>query len=217
MPNENDFEMPMHPNDRTDVFKLCLHELGHFLLAQQFGADVQGITIRFTDRENFLGHCAMNIVRPLAHTADIRSYLEDRVCILMAGTLAEQMTFDPITLKIDDVAAWARYACLAYERSDSSRSDRKKGEELLRVLLLMDCPPIGQDAAELNRALTAITASLWERTIGILEERAAKMFVVADLMFDEMKFRGVSVEFPTAKLKQLFEREAENSERPGTI
>ena len=197
------FERPVSPDDGARVLKLCMHELGHYCAGRVLGARPAGITVTFWGPERFLGNCEMSITRCLATVEEIKGYLEDRVCILMAGTLGEHLSIDPVTGLVVDRGRWMREATTAYERQPSSASDRDKGDELLRVLLFME-GGAQADEAELRLRLPTISDRIWEKAIDTLGTAVPGFLTVSMMMAGKVRFYGVEAAITAGEIEECF-------------
>ena len=210
MKDTDDFEIPVHPDDSRNILRLCLHELGHYLVGRELGASPSDITITFTGASRFLGGSAAIMRRSLATIHEISGYLEDRVCILMAGTLCEHLSVDPVTGGVQDCQRWMRETVTAFDREPSSSSDKNKSEELLRTLLLIEVGG-SDDELQLNQRMQAISDRIWEKAIGVLAPNAAAILSVGQHMAKRGRFMGVKEAFASKDLERWFTAVAHQS------
>lgn len=204
---EEEFETTVGPEHRLKIQKLCMHELGHYVVGRDLGAAPTEITITFTGPGNFLGNTSMSVTRHLATVDEVRQYLEDRICILMGGTLGEHLSVDPTSKAPIDEEGWIQNAKNGYEREISSKSDKNKADELLRVLLFMDGIDESTDHALLDGRLAAISDRIWGKTIAILSKVAPEIYDVGAMMADRVRFLGVKEHMTSAQIEGFFAAE----------
>lgn len=189
-----EFELPVHPGDSLKILRLCMHELGQYLMGRQLGAAPSCITVSFAGVSKFQGESAASVRRDIATLEDIRGNLEDRVCILMAGTLGEHLSIDSETGNLRDRLRWMHEAAVAYDQEPSSSSDKNKGEELLRTLLLIE--GVGSDdEPQLDRRMQGISNRLWEQASSILARDAGSFLLVGQQMAARVRFMGLKETF----------------------
>lgn len=203
MNDTDEFEIPIHSGDSLAILRLCMHELGHYLVGRKLGAVPSNVTVMFAGASKFQGISAASVRRDLVTVDDIRTYLEDRVCILMAGTLGEHLSIDPDTGDVFDRQRWRHEAATAYDREPSSASDKNKGEELLRTLLFIEGADT-DDEPELERRMQAISNRIWEKAVDLLARDAGAFLSVAQEMAARVKFMGVKETFASEEIELWF-------------
>lgn len=202
---DNDiFAIKISSEFRIDVTKLCMHELGHYMAAKELGANIKGIKINFVNRTKYHGHCEMRFLRSLQTTESVKKYLEDRICILMAGTLGEHLSLTADLSEPYNKECWASCAAQNYECSESSKSDREKSDELMRTLLLMTYDEIIDDEKLLNKNISCLSEKLWNLTIEMFSGKYKTFYETAAKMAEKIEFSAVDVIFPRDEIEDFW-------------
>lgn len=195
------FENKILPEFRLDIMKLCMHELGHYMAAKEFGYNIKEIKINFVNRTKYHGHCEMQFLCSLQTTESVKNYLENRVCILMAGTLGENLSLTADLSAPCDKERWASCAAHNYERSESSKSDREKSDEHIRTLLLMSYDKIIDDEELVKKDILCISKRLWHSTIEIFSGKYKIFYETAARMANKIEFSAVDVVFSREEIE----------------
>lgn len=125
--------------------QIARHEMGHAVAARVLGFKTGAITLVLKDPNGtHEATAATPLDRPTLNATELKDYLERRVMLLMAGTMAEADSVDKLWPEF--FPAWDGEAAL---------SDRQKTDELIQVLMNMSG---GGDLLETSRCSRNLAA-----------------------------------------------------------
>jgi hypothetical protein len=210
---EDEFEMPIDPADTLKLHRLCMHELGHYVAGRHCGAKPLTISITFSGPGKYLGNCEMSVARRLEDIDAVRKYLKDRVAILIAGTLGEHLSVDMSGEVIHDEERWITSSVNAYNREESSASDKNKADELLRMLVLMDGLDDATNCTVLSERMQAISDEIWGETVELMKLIARDFYIVSGQLSARITHLGAKVVITSAEIESYFDEALERADR----
>lgn len=149
------------PHLRDRILEIALHEAGHYIVARSLDFYSASISIEIKDYYgNHNAGCAVDLTVPLKSKDDIINYLENRIKILYAGSLAEALNYKGISSEEG-----------SKKIKESGKSDCDKAREnihLLRNILF----PEDIESAKVQEELDEIEERLWNETIRLVESNA---------------------------------------------
>jgi len=149
---------PLYRN--TVVRKIAKHELGHYIIARVLGFRTGDIAITIFDMNG--GHEAGSEIipaQPLACDPSIMGYLERRVTVLYAGTLAETL----MNGKVNHDEA------IKIVKSLGGARDYDKARELIQLWRNLKYPE-AETPDEIQAGLTELDLLVWNRAADIVEQ-----------------------------------------------
>lgn len=209
----DEFEVRINIMDSPLIRQLCKHELGHYVVAREFGAKPASISVTFTGPNRFSGHCEISFVRQITAINDVREYLEHRVAILMAGTLGEHLTVDDSEACCLDKEVWLANATNAYNCAEGSQSDKNKADELIRMLAFMDRSIATDSKASLQDRMNEISRRIWLETANQLELISREFYAVSGLLADRVTHLDVPVVTTCAEIETFFDAARPKTDR----
>lgn len=123
---------------------------------------------------------------------DIIKYLEDRVQVLYAGSLAQSLS----NSKVDDAIA----VKLIHE--GGGQNDFAKVRELIRLIINIRYPT-ATDEVEIQRGQTEISDDLWGRAIALVEKDHKLICGLGNRLASELKVTEQEFELSETELESL--------------
>lgn len=149
---------------KRNFYKYGQHEFGHYIAARTLGFETNGVTFTITGiPEGHSGECVITLSKKLTSIEDTVEYIENRIIILYAGSLAESISIGN-DKKVDH--AYARKELL----EGGAVNDHAKVRELLRILHNLTSSTELHKEATRKQELNDISDELWIRAVKIVEK-----------------------------------------------
>jgi hypothetical protein len=164
-------------NLRGVALRAAQHEAGHFIVGRVRGFEVRDCTATLLDgRGRISGGSQIIWARSLGSTDAVIHYLETRIEILYAGSLAESLN---LLGKVD----WE----LAQEslQHKSGQDDNAQVRELLYILRSLKFSDSGSDT-ELLEQRTTLGEALWTRAAAVVETEHTVIRAIASHLAEQM-------------------------------
>lgn len=180
-------------NYRKEVNSIGRHEAGHYIVARALGFKVGSISICITDLISN-GHAASSEIKlhcALYTVTEIQEYLEKRVLVLYAGSLAQSLVGD----KVDNESAHKIIA-------DGGKVDYAKAREAIHLIRNIRFPGVHCEK-EVQEGLDNIGIELWNKTIKLVEKDYEIINLLGSRLGSELKFVGQEFVLTEAELEML--------------
>ncbi|MHC8368909.1 peptidase M41 [Pseudomonas sp. ZT5P21] len=159
--------MPTVVRDRA--VQIAHHEMGHYVVARALGFETGGVTLSVTMDLRHQGGASITLARPIHSLEALKTHLENRMIVLLAGAMAQ--TLPPTRSSGKRVDKTKAIAVL--KGALGAEQDYAKVKELQNLLRNITCPDTDPASAELVTAeLKAITDRVWDRTQKLVEDLA---------------------------------------------
>lgn len=188
----------IHNNLSTDdqCKRAIYHELGHWLMGRKVGFDVGSIRIG----QSSFGVYGNSDVKPIPKTKfvstnAIYNHLFDRVCILLAGVIADiiwHKKYQPEIDKNNDTNYFYENGVM----DETAITDKGKIDELLFIMNGIVNTPV-QDEKLLESQMAAIQKDAWEESLGFLLNNKDLKFMGSELIkqFEESNTKQFENEY----------------------
>jgi len=157
--------------------------MGHYVVARALGFATGGVTLSVTMDLRHQGGASITLVRPILSMQDMKTHLEARVMVLMAGAMGQTLSStNPVTKRVAKSEAVA-----ILKGAQGAEQDYAKVRELqylLRNIAFPETDPASSDQVAVQ--LKVITDDLWARTQKIVEELAETITGLAGVLVDAM-------------------------------
>ena len=171
------------PVVRERALQIAHHEMGHYVVARALGFATGGVTLSVTMDLRHQGGASITLVRPILSMQDMKTHLEARVMVLMAGAMGQTLSStNPVTKRVAKSEAVA-----ILKGAQGAEQDYAKVRELqylLRNIAFPETDPASSDQVAVQ--LKVITDDLWARTQKIVEELAETITGLAGVLVDAM-------------------------------
>nr|WP_314530094.1 peptidase M41 [uncultured Pseudomonas sp.] len=171
------------PVVRERALQIAHHEMGHYVVARALGFATGGVTLSVTMDLRHQGGASITLVRPIVSMQDMKTHLEARVMVLMAGAMGQTLSStNPVTKRVAKSEAVA-----ILKGAQGAEQDYAKVRELqylLRNIAFPETDPASSDQVAVQ--LKVITDDLWARTQKIVEELAETITGLAGVLVDGM-------------------------------
>ena len=143
---------------RETIQKVTQHEVGHYIAARIFGFKTGDLSLELTDLAGaHNGGAVIELVRSLDNIEKIKNYIEERIIILYAGVLSENMNNGTI----DQEAA-------NESLKTTGANDFAKVRELLNLLNSI----LYTDEKDAQKELEKINDNLWGKALKLVEQES---------------------------------------------
>lgn len=129
-------------------------ELRHYIVARALGFRVGDVYLKMKFPSDHGGGCATTLSMDLSNLDDVKDYLDWRVQVLFAGSLAQSLT--PSGVVDEDKANGFL--------NINARNDYSKARELIHVLRSITYP-LSNDLLEVQAQLTRVYDDSWKKAI----------------------------------------------------
>lgn len=176
---------PMQVGDlRWYLVKIARHELAHLVVAKLTGFSPEDLTLVLLSPDgNHMGTSTMNLFCETLTIADTCAYLERRIMVLLAGSIAEA-----------ENAGGVRKAALESIYSEGAASDLQKALELIQLHLNIQ----GNTDSE---AMESMLHSMAYRTAEIVETNYETISVLAQRFCDGISNFGQRIGWTASDIK----------------
>lgn len=182
------------PSYRRDtVLRVAKHEAGHYIVARVLGFKTGEISLTMLDMNG--GHSASSVIvlaQPLACDPSIMDYLERRVSVLYAGSIAEALNNGVV----DNDAA------LKTARELGGVRDWDKARELVQLLRNLRYPDVTTED-EIQAGLTELDLKVWTRATEIIVQEHELIEGIAGRLAQDTKFLHRKVTLTEADLAAM--------------
>ncbi|PHR71130.1 MAG: hypothetical protein COA66_10450 [Arcobacter sp.] len=159
--------------DKTYLYEMCKHEMGHYVVAKLLNFDVEGITL--LNGYNASAHVSSATIllqRSLENIEQIKKYLEDRIIVLYAGVLSESLINQKINLQgVGDLF------------NSSGRNDNNKVNDLVQLYRNI-LYPNETNSSKILEQLKLINDKCYDICFKLVEEEAIFLENIAGEIFD---------------------------------
>lgn len=171
------------PVIRERALQIAHHEMGHYVVARALGFATGGVTLSVTMDLRHQGGASITLSRPIASMEAMKTHLEARLMVLLAGAMGQTLSSThSIARRVDKAQAVS-----ILKGAQGAEQDYAKVKELQHLLRNIACPdthPVSSD--QVAAQLKVITDDLWVRTQKIVEERAETICGLASVLVDGM-------------------------------
>ncbi|MCW8274831.1 peptidase M41 [Pseudomonas sp. PCH199] len=168
---------------REHALQIAHHEMGHYVVARTLGFETGGVTLTVTMDLRHKGGASISLVRPISSMEAMKEYLEARIMVLFAGTMAQTLPSAHTHEKHVDKsqAAAILNGVLGAERDDAKIRELR---HLLRNITYPDTDPAACDS--ITAELKAINDRLWLRAQDIVEALAETITELAETLVSRL-------------------------------
>ena len=171
------------PVVRERALQIAHHEMGHYVAARALGFATGGVTLSVTMDLRHQGGASITLVRPILSMQDMKTHLEARVMVLMAGAMGQTLSStNPVTKRVAKSEAVA--ILKGAQGAEQDYAKVKELQYLLRNIAFPETDPASSDQVAVQ--LKVITDDLWARTQKIVEELAETITGLAGVLVDAM-------------------------------
>ncbi|MCX2896194.1 peptidase M41 [Pseudomonas mandelii] len=171
------------PVVRERALQIAHHEMGHYVVARALGFATGGVTLSVTMDLRHQGGASITLVRPILSMQDMKTHLEARVMVLMAGAMGQTLSStNPVTKRVAKSEAVA--ILKGAQGAEQDYAKVKELQYLLRNIAFPETDPASSDQVAVQ--LKVITDDLWARTQKIVEELAETITGLAGVLVDAM-------------------------------
>ena len=171
------------PVVRERALQIAHHEMGHYVVARALGFATGGVTLSVTMDLRHQGGASITLVRPILSMQDMKTHLESRVMVLMAGAMGQTLSStNPVTKRVAKSEAVA--ILKGAQGAEQDYAKVKELQYLLRNIAFPETDPASSDQVAVQ--LKVITDDLWARTQKIVEELAETITGLAGVLVDAM-------------------------------
>ena len=171
------------PVVRERALQIAHHEMGHYVVARALGFATGGVTLSVTMDLRHQGGASITLVRPILSMQDMKTHLEARVMVLMAGAMGQTLSStNPVTKRVAKSEAVA--ILKGAQGAEQDYAKVKELQYLLRNIAFPETDPASSDQVAVQ--LKVITDDLWARTQKIVEELAETITGLAGVLVDGM-------------------------------
>ena len=171
------------PAVRERALQIAHHEMGHYVVARALGFATGGVTLSVTMDLRHQGGASITLVRPILSMQDMKTHLEARVMVLMAGAMGQTLSStNPVTKRVAKSEAVA--ILKGAQGAEQDYAKVKELQYLLRNIAFPETDPASSDQVAVQ--LKVITDDLWARTQKIVEELAETITGLAGVLVDAM-------------------------------
>lgn len=177
---------------RQMVESIGRHEAGHYIIAKELGFKVGAISICITDLAG--GHNAKSEIilsQGLTCCIGIQKFLESRVQVLYAGSLAESLSDH----KIDHESALKII-------NDGGKFDYAKARELIHLIRNIKYPEANCEKS-IQEGLDSIGFELWNKAAMLVEKDHEIINGLGGRLASEIRFEGQEFVLSEDELKKL--------------
>lgn len=171
------------PVVRERALQIAHHEMGHYVVARALGFATGGVTLSVTMDLRHQGGASITLVRPILSMQDMKTHLEARVMVLMAGAMGQTLSStNPVAKRVAKSEAVA--ILKGAQGAEQDYAKVKELQYLLRNIAFPETDPASSDQVAVQ--LKVITDDLWARTQKIVEELAETITGLAGVLVDGM-------------------------------
>lgn len=168
------------PVIRERALQIAHHEMGHYVVARALGFATGGVTLSVTMDLRHQGGASITLARPIASMEAMKTHLEARVMVLLAGAMGQTLSSThSIARRVDKAQAVG-----ILKGAEQDYAKVKELQHLLRNIACPDTHPVSSD--QVAAQLKVITDDLWVRTQKIVEELAETISGLASVLVDGM-------------------------------
>lgn len=182
------------PRQREVIDKIGLHEAGHFVVAKKLGVEVGETTMCLIDICNdYDCSVSMNTAQRLPEVSEIDQFLEKRIQVLFAGSMAQSL----VKGKVDQGAVESAM------KNGEGREDEQKTAELIHLLRNIRHADIVDDN-EFREAVMALFRDLWEKARVLVENEHKVISALGNHLSTSVKVGGEKYVFSKEELEAFF-------------
>jgi hypothetical protein len=173
----------MPPAVRAHALAIAHHEMGHYAVARTLGFETGGVTLTVTKDLRHKGGASISLVKPITSLDAMKAYLEARMMVLFAGSMAQTLPSGPAReMSVDKSKAAAILNGVLGAQWDDAKI--RELRHLLRNILYPDTDPAACE--RISAELKEINDGLWLRTQEMVEALAETIIGLGAAVVDRM-------------------------------
>ncbi|HDS1721715.1 peptidase M41 [Pseudomonas putida] len=166
---------------RTRARPIAQHEMGHYVIAKALGFCTGEVSLTLIGFDGHRGEATLYLYEPFETVPQIRSYLEKRILVLFAGSIAE--TLPPIQIPTRGVDQEKAQTIML---GPTAENDYGKARELVAMLRNI-LHPDTSDLSDSSDQKMQIINRLWDRAVELVEQHDELIVGLASSLVASMK------------------------------